>query len=78
MTLPSITTSTVWHPRKITPKRERVYLCLNFDGSQTCRSFEHDGWWHFGKTGWEPNDSFSYWAEVEPPEIVTAKPIATA
>ncbi len=72
--LPSITTRAVWPPREIKPPREAVYPCLNLDGSQTCRSYEHDGWWAFGEDGWVPNESISYWAEVEPPEIVTAQP----
>jgi hypothetical protein len=63
----------VWHSCDVKPAKEGIYLCLNYDGSQTCRLYEHDVWWFFGKGGWVPNNLFSYWAEVKPPDIVEAR-----
>lgn len=72
MGMNGIKAKAIWYTQETNPANSGVYPCRNLDGSQTCRSFEDGSWWYFGNDGWVPNNSFIWWAEVEPPEVVTA------
>jgi hypothetical protein len=69
-------TTAHWFPVTQKPEAPGWYPVLNLDGSASYRFFEEDAWWlfkyiepdEFGEDGgWHltPNNSFSYWTQVE-------------
>lgn len=78
-----------WFPACRQPEKVGWYPCLTLAGTPTHRLWEEGAWWTFtyfepdhqgDDGGWNlvPNNSISYWAQVEVPKVVWAEPAGAA